>query len=196
MHHWNYFLNIEKELYSTNNIVEFCEDNYAVYSIEYAKLLLSTCSEIDVLFRLLCSTIDTNCKFSDENSRNGNIVEYYKIICNTYPKIIDSELNIYIMDISIKPFENWSENKSPNWWKDYNKVKHYRHSNYKKANLKNCIYSLSALAILNMYLFRIVTDKPYASFSTLPELFDCQYFSEKILCRAQMELPDFQDPSN
>ncbi len=61
--------------------------------------------------------------------------------------------------------------KSPFWWNDYNFVKHARTSrddsgvlNFSKANLKNVVYSLSALYLLE----RLYMEKKY-NISTFPK---------------------------
>ena len=47
---WSYYLQLETDFLNTLNYVEFAEDNFGVYSKEYAIQLLSICSEIDVVF--------------------------------------------------------------------------------------------------------------------------------------------------
>ncbi len=40
--HWNYFLAIESDLEKVSRYIEFAENNYGVYSIELAHLLLTS----------------------------------------------------------------------------------------------------------------------------------------------------------
>ena len=57
--HWQYFISLESSLNETTRYVELSETNYPVFSIEYARILLSTASEVDVVCKLLCTKIDS-----------------------------------------------------------------------------------------------------------------------------------------
>lgn len=56
---WPFYLRLENDFLNTLNYVEFSEDNFSTYSIEYEKQLLSICSEVDVLCKLLCKYVDS-----------------------------------------------------------------------------------------------------------------------------------------
>jgi hypothetical protein len=58
--YWNYFLALERDLEIVSRYVEFTEDNYPVYSIELAHLLLAAASEIDTVAKLTCAIIAPN----------------------------------------------------------------------------------------------------------------------------------------
>ena len=45
----NYYLKLEKQLNETSKFVEIAKDNYNTCSLEYLKLYLAICSEVDVL---------------------------------------------------------------------------------------------------------------------------------------------------
>jgi hypothetical protein len=92
---------------------------------------------------------------------------------------------------TFRPWNDWGSIDSPTWWKSYNKVKHYRHTCFAEANLKNALDAMAALMIIIMYLYRAVVDKPYANPSPQPALFGSQYTSPELLLRADNELPDF-----
>jgi len=51
----------------------------------------------------------------------------------------------------LQPWINWGDNKNPNWWTDYNKIKHHRHDYYKRAHLKNLLNSMAGLFVLLMF---------------------------------------------
>ena len=58
-------------------------------------------------------------------------------------------------EIDLVPFKKFKDNKSSDWWKSYNSVKHNRTEkdesgiyHYQKANLKNILHALSALYLL------------------------------------------------
>src|SRR5207249_8817300 len=52
--HWDYYLVLENDLLSCRRYVEFHSTNMQVYSIEFVRILLATCSEIDVVAKGLC----------------------------------------------------------------------------------------------------------------------------------------------
>lgn len=56
--HWRYFIALEQDLEGTTRYVEPAEDNFKTYSVEFTRLLLSACSEIDVVCKVLCQKID------------------------------------------------------------------------------------------------------------------------------------------
>ena len=47
---WDYYLVLERELVNSFNYVELSNDNFSTYSVEFAKMLLSICSEFDSNF--------------------------------------------------------------------------------------------------------------------------------------------------
>ena len=49
----------------------------------------------------------------------------------------------------ISPFDEWGAgNKSSPWWKAFTELKHDRISNFRKASLRNALYSLAATFII------------------------------------------------
>lgn len=56
LNHWRYFLSLEKEFSETLRFVEFTPSQQSVYSFEFARLLILICSELDVLFKVVCSS--------------------------------------------------------------------------------------------------------------------------------------------
>ena len=144
---WRFYLNLEKEFINTLNYVELSEDNYSTYSIEYEKLLLSIGSEVDILLKMLCKMV--------EGKNLQNIKEYAQILCE-YNNLTSTVIICDINKQTYRPFEKWSENSSPTWWKDYNQIKHNRldNDNRKKGNLENVILGMSGLYLLNRFCFR------------------------------------------
>ena len=55
--HWNYFIALERDLEVASRYVEFCPQNFNVYSIEFAHLLFAAASEVDVVAKLLCQRL-------------------------------------------------------------------------------------------------------------------------------------------
>ena len=144
--YWQFFIALESDLDSTTRYVECSEDNYETYSVGFAQIILSACSEVDVVSKLLCDKVQPN------NSA-GNINEYRLIIHSNYTLLHDLEILIPRYNLSFKPWQIWATGSNPDWWRLYNKVKHERHNYFKEANLKNALLSVSGLFCLVLYLY-------------------------------------------
>lgn len=164
---WNHYLLIENEFIKTFNYVSLDIDNFNTFSEKYFTLIQLIGSEIDTILKDLCDLSD---KPFPEGNKLKNIHHYCEIINNNYPNFSNEEIYVNRIRTTIIPWEKWSYSKNyvktsnnkeyykysgnnPKWWSAYNKVKHTRTSTYKYANLKNTLYSLSALYILNIYLY-------------------------------------------
>lgn len=179
---WNYFLVLESDFYKTTRFVELNELNYKTFSLEYTKLLLSVCSEIDVICKELCIHIDPS-------KKRKNINDYRAIIKNKFPKFETTKVTIEKFGIEIIPWKEFNENKNPNWWKSYNDVKHDRIINYIEANQQNVIHSISGLLVLLLYLYKFVNNDECKSGT---KLFDSPGMGSSIIFAADIKLPDFE----
>ena len=119
--HWRYYLELEQEFLNTRKYVEFHELNNATYSIEFLKLYLAVCSEIDVLGKILAERYDSSFRFDE---RNSNIHRWWFCIQDT-AKLTEApftrnnnsadpvripiyDYTCYIGDtIHLKPWENY-----------------------------------------------------------------------------------------
>ena len=148
--YWRHYLALEADFLKTIRFVEIDESNFNTFSIEFNKQLQSICSEIDVICKEICSFKGAS------NTRNIN--QYAEIILKEYTDI--NSRNVIIKQytsLKLSPFEEWSldpDYNSPEWWKDYNSVKHDRTNNFSKANLKNVINSLAGLYLLEMFFLK------------------------------------------
>lgn len=200
-YYWRYYRELEKEFLSTARYVEFVEDNFSTYSVEFLKLYQAVCSEIDVVGKMMASK--ANPAFNAK-SRNNNIykwwyeiqdfyyfTEEYSDAVKTNLKLQDFECS-FIGIYKICPWKGFRivKNNSqycrseglPDWWSDYNDVKHKRtfastgipsRLNYSKANLKNVSYAFSALYVLEMAFMEAVgTQNDLEAFADYSELFD------------------------
>ncbi|PNH91937.1 hypothetical protein [Vibrio diazotrophicus] len=192
MHHWRFFLSLEKDFINLQNYIEIDEKNFNTFSLELAKLLQTACAEIESVLRLLCRQLDSESPFSDSGDKNGEMKKYKKLINRHLSGFFQAEVSLPHLEQSIKPWENWSNANPPDWWSSYNSVKHHRHSEFHQANLENVIYALSGLLLCNLYLYRKVVGEPYATPNKIPEYFDCEYTARRMACRADFELPGFE----
>lgn len=202
-YHWEYYLALENDLINVEKFVTFdlgdnnlystlsCTDygNSQCFSNEFIKQYQSICSEIDVILKTICNEINSK-------STAENMCEYTTEILTIWPEI--TEQMVILNDaIKLQPFINWSITppSSPDWWSPYNKVKHNRISNYKKANLKNVLNSLAALYILEQYLARYigVRDNVYDVPNDISKIFKMVNFNTKNHVYGRNQYPITED---
>ena len=136
--YWQYFISIESDLERTGRYVEIAPANFKVYSIEFARILLSASSEVDVVSKLVCEGIDRNKSYE-------TIDHYRESIISRYPRFHAFEISVPRYGLVRKPWEDWRNGKNPAWWRSHNNVKHQRHKFFEEANLENAIDAVAAL---------------------------------------------------
>lgn len=150
--YWKQYLLLEKEFIATDDYVTIEKINYDTYSNKYLNLLLSICSEIDSLSAEVCKSEGDKIPQGFRNKLN--------ILTIHYPRILDYGVDMkFPWGIeNIKPFK--FKDESLEWWQVYNEVKHQRTEknagnryNYTKANLKNVLFAMAALYIIECVLY-------------------------------------------
>jgi hypothetical protein len=180
--HWQYFISLESSLNETTRYVELSETNYPVFSIEYARILLSTAAEVDVVCKVLCGRIDSSAKA-------GNIDDYSKIILSAYPKFPQIRIQVPRLETDLIPWASWDNGTNPDWWRNYNNVKHERGTYFEQANLKNSLYALSGLFAVLLYYYQPEAYK--GDLYPFPRLIDYENFPGYLIANSGIELPDF-----
>jgi hypothetical protein len=146
--HWNYFLSVEADLERLSRYVEFDEANYECFSVEIARILMAAAAEADVVCKQICRKLNPR-------SKAENIHKYREEIAPAFPVIPRFEVLAPRYQLRLKPWDNWNEpNEAPLWWTAYNKLKHERHKEYKRASLKNALNAVSGLFIVCLYLYK------------------------------------------
>ena len=155
IHHWNYFLSIEEELMKTAKFVEFDLDNKKTFSIEYTKIILEACSEVDVLLNQIG-------KIFGQDKKRPNFKDHFKIIDTNVKTLITENLCIEQYGIDIQPYEEWTIDNELDWHRVYNNLKHNRGEHYKKGNLENTLLSVGALftTVIHYYRCLIANNNP------------------------------------
>jgi hypothetical protein len=179
--HWRYFLALEQDLEATTRYVEPMPPNFATFSIEFARLLLSTCSEIDVVAKVLCQAIAPG-------QAANSIDDYRSTITSKYPQFHSIKVLLPRFTLAVTPWQDWSGTANPRWWRDHNLVKHMRHENFKLAHLENCVGALAGLFALVVYLYR--EDLFSFRLDPPPSLFRLPSQPVKLVS-GSYELPDF-----
>lgn len=152
------YINIEKKLREIFNYIEPDADNLSTFSFELYSLLLRACTEVELNCKIILEangaipgdgrgdfTMDDYKKLEKSSLLSKYIVKY----CSWRQR--DHATNeIEYISKEFCPFMNFdpSINKSPDWYKAYNKVKHNREENLEKANLENCMNAVAGVLVL------------------------------------------------
>jgi len=147
--YWNYFLSLEDDFEKVSRYIEICSDNNNTYSIELARSMLSSCSEVDVVLKELCKLLS-----NDFDCTRPNIDKYRKVIVEKIPNFYKEKVYIPRYGRKLNPWINWGKNKNPNWWDGYNKVKHQRTEFFKLAKLKNSLNAMAGLLITIYFYYK------------------------------------------
>jgi len=139
--HWQYFIAIESDLENTARYLEITPDNFDTYSIEYANILLSASSEVDVVSKLLCRQLDPSASYA-------NINDYRTCIASHYPSFSSFVVSIPRYGLARRPWQEWDKGEIPFWWGSYNDVKHERNKYFSEANLENALDAVAGLFCL------------------------------------------------
>lgn len=176
---WRYYLYLEKDLELTSRYVEPTEQG-EVYSLEFFRIAMLGLAEAESLFKQLCECVKPNAK-------RGRIANYKDIILTKFPRIIDAEVIIPICNKKIQPFNNWDKEKLE-WWDKAERLKHNRFKLLKEANYNLCVEILSAIYILNLYLYNF----NYCNFHLERNNYiGSNYLPVQLYCAAESGLPDF-----
>ncbi len=143
--HWEYLVTLDDDLDKVSRFIEIDEKNFTTFSIELVRILLAAGSEIDVVAKVLCESINSAGTYC-------NIDDYRNSIVSEYQKLPTMVIDVPQYGIEITPWKNWASEINPDWWKAYNNVKHERHRYFEKANLENTINAVSGLFLLVLCL--------------------------------------------
>lgn len=176
---WHYYSVVEKDLENTSQYVE-PRGQENVYSLEFAKILILACTEVESLFKMLCSEIT-------DSSVSADMASYKGIILGKYPRIVDATVSVSRLGATIRPFGAWSSGKLA-WWDAYQKVKHDRGNCFSEATYMNAVYAVAAMHILLLYLSKMITGSQSGSTGYL----QTQYSPQFLCVRPPKELPDFE----
>ncbi len=187
--HWQYYLSLVEDVDRASRYVELAKANYETYSTEFTRLLLATGSEIDVVAKLLCKSIDSS-------SKPENIVECGQILLSSHPGLTSVEVTIPRCGLNFVPWRDWTNDERPCWWSSYNRVKHERNTYFSEADLGNVLRAVAGLCVLVCYLY--YNDFIAKGLATRQPFFylDAKYNAGgAILFAPKTQLPDFSSES-
>ena len=151
---WRYYKLLEKSFVDILLYVELDKRNYSTFSYEFVRQLQSIGAEVDSVLKVICVF---------ENNERKTMTDYCPLVLKKYADITTRE--IMVRDMKIVPFCNWKKSNPTSslfWYEAYNETKHGRTGDFRKANLKNTLYALAGLYLLEMYYFREIAqlDEP------------------------------------
>lgn len=196
--HFKYFLLLEKDFEATLRYVELDKRNEKVFSVEYLRLFLTVCAEVEVVCKQVCSAIQP-----DHDVSRTDFTELTQIITSNFPKISETEITVLRSKESIFPFKGWGKPRKhgkdeelritlPSWWNDYNLTKHKRDKNFDKASLKNVLQSLAGLYVLLLYWYRQTSESSDVALPDYPNLLRYEKGGGPIyMIENSLYLPDF-----
>lgn len=141
--HWSYFLALEEDLETLSRFVEITEANFACYSTECTRLLLASCSEIEVVLKLATNLSDRK-----------NLKHCLKPLGTDADLLRSSVITVRRSGLKIQPWKDWAPETPPAWWESHNAVKHNRSKMFGQANLQNCLYAICALLSATLIYLR------------------------------------------
>ncbi|MHC4399884.1 MAG: hypothetical protein ACYTG0_09410 [Planctomycetota bacterium] len=181
--HWDYYLALVDDIRRIARFVEITKENYDVYSIELARILLAAGSEVDVVAKLLCHNVAPSATV-------GNINEYRTSLLGAYPSLPTIRIALRRYGIALVPWQEWADGKNPDWWRSYNNVKHRRNTHFAEASLINTLSATAGLCVLVTYLYH---DFFESTVIKKPLLFLAEEYKtdSRILFGVNYKLPDF-----
>jgi len=179
--YWQHFLALEADFASTARYVEFSRQNFVTFSIEYAKLLLATGSEVDVLCKLICKNVDSTAK-------RDNIDDYRRCL-TAHTQISKEEVLIRRYKLTFNPWAAWTHGTNPTWWRSYNNVKHQRDTSFPEANLENCANAISGLFAVVLYCHK--AEKSTEALEPYPVLLGRKEEPGHLLLESEYSVPAF-----
>ena len=144
--HLEYYMALESDLEKCSRYVDFSETNFTTHSLEFARIIMAACAEIDTIAKEFCNLINTQ-------STSRNILEYANEILSVSPNITKIEIASPRYNLKVKPWDSWGGTVSPNWWKANNNIKHDRANNYEDANFFNALSATGGLLSILLYFY-------------------------------------------
>lgn len=167
-HHWNYFFALDSDLEKVSRFIEFADLNMGTYSIELTHILLSACSETDVVLRQACEAL---AEINSVKTKVENMEDYRTIFMDSgFKHIANETIHIPRFGLNYNPWENWLDNKNPDWWRLHNKVKHERHLYFEQANVKNTINAVGGLLLSIAFYYQILSKKEHGNIPSIEDI--------------------------
>jgi hypothetical protein len=146
LNHINFAELINDDLERLSRFVAIDSKNFSTFSNENARLLLSSCAEIESMFKQIIEG-------KTPQASAKNIRDYFAFINTQNPGFCEESISSPRLQLTLQPFFGWSRDCSPPWWTAHNRVKHNRNLNFEYASIENMVNAVAALEITLKYYF-------------------------------------------
>jgi hypothetical protein len=133
------FRDLEDELADFCRYVPPVKAHLTVYSTKLWGLILRACAEIDSQLHAVIEELEGA-------SRSTTIRDY--MAEESRLQLAQGELLTRFERFPLTPFGSFSAGRSPQWWRDYNSVKHRRLDTLQSATLENALCAVGGLYIV------------------------------------------------
>jgi len=152
---WHTYLNLERDLIDVTRYVALDKNHGGVWSERIAQLLLLTGSTVDSFFSemRMSPCLDQFESVIDLRQKPEAYIGDYRRVYEPIYQLSGVELAVrYGLSEygAIRPFLSFACYNNPEWWIDYNDVKHEFFQNMHKGTLDNLVHALGALFALNV----------------------------------------------
>tara|TARA_R110002111_G_scaffold94748_5_gene146838 strand:- start:377 stop:1012 length:636 start_codon:yes stop_codon:yes gene_type:complete len=143
--HWEYYIELEKDLLTASRYVNFTEDQLSVHSQFFTQILVCAATEFECVCKVIADKV--------EISNVGNIGSIKEMLSPIMPTLSQCQLELLRGSLRTRPFADWEEIGTPLcWWTSYNDTKHLRNRDVSPGSLRNAMYALGGLFIANLVL--------------------------------------------
>lgn len=161
--YWSVYKNLEKEFLELANFIHICDDQLDIYSMHIADLIVRCAIEIEAISKELYKSLGGNMSPVDNDGNPRDL--YFDTDClnllEQHWKLSKKKITVSAATVYLTKPENtvilplhkaYKRGTSGSKWKQaYQAVKHDRKESLKSATIKNLLYALGALYILNLY---------------------------------------------
>lgn len=161
--YWPVYKNLEKEFLKLAEYIHFSDDQFDVYSMHIADLIVRCAVEIEALSKELYCELGGDMSPLDKEGKSRDL--YFDTDCLelleqkwrlSKKSITISAVNFYFSEDKnkvITPLHkaNQRGTSGSKWKQAYQAVKHDRRGSLKKASIGNLLHAMGALYILNLY---------------------------------------------
>lgn len=147
-------MDLERQFIDFLNYVPYLDGNENVYSFRLMNLILAIGAHVDSAFKEMFRCPVFSKKYPEilkrVNDVKATITDYRELekeYCLSKREVVFKRLP---ERENVLPFQQFESSKSPEWWTDYNEIKHEFSLNFKKANLKSVKDALAGAFLLNV----------------------------------------------
>jgi hypothetical protein len=190
---WAEYSRLEKDFLESLHFVPLTTEHNLVWSPHFADLLLRIGSNVDSFFKnaIFDPTLDSvsDIELFRKRARNEGKVSMltmkdYKNIFGNFYNLSSKRVVVIRKNEVISPFSRWSTESVPQWWEEYNAIKHDRFYNQKNANLQSVLEGLAAfflLFITHLETRQFLIDIDFFSLGGVPK----ERAKEVVLCKIE-----------